>query len=237
MLAMLPALAALGQEDIDAVEISVGSREPIRLVRFDDDSAAIRLDGRLDEQAWQELRAYSSLRVIEPDTLAEPAYRTEIRFFYTERGLYVSFDMEQPRETLLRRFSTRDDFDTKRDKVSFTLDTSGGGRYGYWMSVALGDNQADGTILPERQYSREWDGAWYGSTSESDEGWSAEYFIPWSQMAMPKEDRVRRIGFYGSREVGHLNQRWGWPALPSSLPRFMSLLQPLKRLLKPLNLL
>jgi len=225
---LLPTGVAFGQEDIDAVEISVGSREPIRLSRFDHDEASIRLDGRIDESAWRETRAYSNLRVIEPDTLAEPKYRTEIRFFYTERGLYVSFDMEQPKETLLRRFSPRDDFETKRDKVSFTLDTSGGGRYGYWMSVALGDNQADGTILPERQYSREWDGAWYGSTSETDQGWSAEYFIPWSQMAMPKENRVRRIGFYGSREVGHLDQRWGWPALPNSLPRFMSLLQPLE---------
>ncbi|MDH5309618.1 MAG: DUF5916 domain-containing protein [Gammaproteobacteria bacterium] len=228
VLALLPGLAAHGQEDIDAVEISMGSREPIRLTRYDDEAAAIQLDGRLDEAAWQDTRPYTNLRVIEPDTLAEPAYRTEIRFFYTERGLYVSYDMEQPKETLLRRFSPRDDFDTKRDKVSFTLDTSGGGRYGYWMSVALGDNQADGTILPERQYSREWDGAWYGSTAETDKGWAAEYFIPWSQMAMPKEDRVRRIGFYGSREVGHLDQRWGWPALPNSLPRFMSLLQPLE---------
>jgi len=152
MLAMLPALAAFGQEDIDAVEISVGSREPIRVARYDDASAAIQLDGRLHEPAWQETRAYSNLRVIQPDTLAEPAYRTDIRFFYTERGLYVSFDMEQPRETLLRRFSPRDDFDTKRDKVSFTLDTSGGGRYGYWMSVV---RRRPLRILDERRPGRQ----------------------------------------------------------------------------------
>jgi hypothetical protein len=136
--------------------------------------------------------------------------------------------MQQPTDTLLKRFTARDDFQAARDNVSMTLDVSGDGRFGYWMTLALGDNQADGTVLPERQFRSEWDGAWYGATAETDTGWSAEYFIPWSQMAMPKEDGVRRIGFYGSRKVGYLDERWGWPALPNSLPQFMSALQPLE---------
>jgi hypothetical protein len=83
----------------------------------------------------------------------------------------------------------------------------------------------DGTVLPERQYGRDWDGAWYGATQRTPRGWSAEFFMPWSQMAMPKEDGVRRINLYFSRKVAHLNERWGWPALPRSQPRFMSLWQ------------
>jgi len=215
-------------EALNGVEVSVGSRTPIRLVRYDHDGADIKIDGRLDEAAWQDSPTYSDLKVIEPDTLADPLYRTDIRFFYTERGIFVSFDMQQPADTLLKRFTARDDFRAARDNVSMTLDVSGEGRFGYWMTLALGDNQADGTGLPERQLRSEWDSAWYGATEETDTGWSAEYCIPWSQMAMPKEDGVRRIGFYGSRKVGYLDERWGWPALPNSLPRFMSALQPLE---------
>jgi len=214
-------------EVADGVEITLNSRTPIQIQRYEHDFAGITIDGRLNEVAWQEARVHTDLKVIEPDTLADPQYRTAIRFFYTERGLYVSFDMEQPADTLLRRYSSRDNFRTRRDSVSLTLDTSGGGRYGYWMSLALGDNQSDGTVLPERQFSQEWDGAWYGATFASETGWSAEYFLPWSQMAMPKADGVRQIGFYGSRSVGFLNERWGWPALPNTLPQFMSILQPL----------
>ncbi len=216
------------QDDIDAVEIAFDARQPLELKRFDHEAANVRIDGRLDEAAWQEVAAHTELRVIEPDTLDVPTYETAIRLFYTERGVFVSFDMEQPADTLLRRYTARDNFDAKRDSVSFTLDTSGGGRYGYWMSLALGDNQSDGTVLPERQYKRDWDGAWYGATAVTDRGWSAEYFVPWSQMAMPKEERVRRMGFYGSRLVGYLDERWAWPALPNSLPRFMSALQPVE---------
>lgn len=223
---LLCASAAHGQNDMDAVEISLESGEALVLLRVDHAEAAINIDGQLDETAWTRATAHSELRVIQPDTLAVPPHKTDIRLFYTERGLYVSFDMEQPRETLLQRFTARDNSQAPRDSVSFTIDTSGGGRYGYWMSLALGDNQSDGTVLPERQFSRDWDGAWYGATSVTDKGWAAEYFIPWSQMAMPLADRVRRMGFYGSRNVGYLNERWAWPALPNSLPRFLSALQP-----------
>jgi len=220
--------AAIADEAADGVEITLNSREPIQVQRYEHDVANITIDGQLNEVAWQQASPHSDLKVIDPDTLDDPLYRTAIRFFYTERGLYVSFDMEQPADTQLRRFSTRDNFGTRRDSVSLTLDTSGGGRFGYWMSLALGDNQSDGTVLPERQFSQEWDGAWYGATSASETGWSAEYFLPWSQMAMPKADGVRRIGFYGSRSVGFLNERWAWPALPNTLPQFMSILQPLQ---------
>lgn len=224
----LCAAAAHGQDDIDAVEISLDADAPLRLEKFDHDSAGIVIDGRLDEAPWQSVPAHSNLRVVQPDTLDVPAHETRIRLFYTERGIYVSFDLDQPADTLIRRFTLRDGRDESRDFVSFTLDTSGGGRYGYWMSLALGDNQGDGTVLPERQFKRDWDGAWYGATAITDSGWSAEYFVPWSQMAMPSQGRVRRMGFYGSRNVGYLNERYAWPALPNSLPKFMSALQPVE---------
>ena len=88
---------------------------------------------------------------------------------------------------------------------------------------------ADGTVLPERQFSREWDGAWRGASSEVEGGWVAEYFLPWSMITMPEQaDESRRIGFYISRAVSHLGERWGWPAVPESGSRYMSALQPLE---------
>lgn len=228
LLAVVPAgIAAAQSSDAAGSEVEDESAA-LELARYDHEAAAIVIDGRLDEAAWQAVTPNSDLLVVEPDTLAEPAHETRIKVFYTDRGVYVGFDMDQPSNTLIRRYTPRDQRDESRDFVSLTLDTSGDGRYGYWMSLALGDSQQDGTVLPERQFKRDWDGAWYGGTAETERGWSAEYFIPWSQMAMPREDDVRRIGFYGSRNVGYLNERYAWPALPNSLPRYMSALQPLE---------
>ncbi|MEM8769867.1 MAG: DUF5916 domain-containing protein, partial [Pseudomonadota bacterium] len=214
----------------NGVAVQVYQDEPLVLQQWNHKQADVTIDGRLDEAVWRDAMAVNQMRVTEPDTLVKPRYDTEVRLFYTERGVYVSFDMEQPADTLVKRLSSRDNRDVKRDFVSFTLDTSGSARYAYWMTLALGDTQMDGTALPERQFSSNWDGAWWGATTETERGWSAEFFVPWSQMTMPAQeaDGRRRLGFYSSRIVAHLDERWAWPALPRSQPKFMSAFQPLE---------
>jgi hypothetical protein len=205
--------------------VTTGNHTPMNLLRRQHEEIEIDIDGHIDEAIWEQIQPFNNLKVIEPDTLADAPYRTDMRIVYTERGIYVSFDMEQPAESIIQRFAPRDAFEVNRDNVGFTLDTSGDGRYGYWVNLSLGDSQMDGTVLPERQFSREWDGAWYGATQQTEHGWSAEFYVPWSQMAMPKQDGARRFGLYVSRKVAHLNERWAWPGLPESKPRFMSALQ------------
>ena len=220
---------AVAQERPADVEIVIDgdSRRLITLQKVSATDVDIQVDGHLDESIWQTLPVLGDYKVIEPDTLVDPAYKTDVRIFYTDKGLYASFDLEQPRNSLVQRHAPRDAFDVRRDTIGLNLDSSGNGRYGYWVTLALGDGQMDGTVLPERQYSREWDGAWFGATQTTETGWTAEFFIPWSQMAMPRAEETRRINLYSSRLVASLNERWGWPALPRSQPRFMSRWQPL----------
>ena len=96
--------------------------------------------------------------------------------FYTDRGLYVGFHGKQAADTLVARLSPRDQF-VSRDSFSITVDPTGTGLFGYWFSVALGDSLADGTVLPERQFSNQWDGPWNGFSAVTDDGWSAELFF------------------------------------------------------------
>ena len=216
---------AVAQSDLpDILEMQTVGAKPLRLPRHNHDELDIDIDGHINEPVWLETIPFGDLRVIEPDTLAKPPYDTDIRLVYTERGLYVAVDLEQPADTIVERIAPRDGYSVSRDFVSFTIDTSGDGRYGYWFSLSLGDTQMDGTVLPERQYSRDWDGAWYGATQRTERGWSVEYFVPWSQVAMPKQEGIRQFGFYLSRTVAHLDERWSYPGLPNSLPRFMSIL-------------
>jgi len=214
--------------DAERVLVETSWGDPVEIQQLDHVEAGIRVDGHIDESAWNTPALFDEFRVLEPDTLAEPAYKTEFRMFYTAKGIYASFDLEQPADTIVKRYTLRDDFDVTRDNVSFTLDTSGEGRYAYWMNLSLGDVQMDGTVQPEREYTRDWDGAWYGATQTTDTGWTAEFFIPWSQMAMPQVDGTRRIGLYITRIVAHLNERWSWPILPESKQIFLSDLQPIE---------
>ena len=186
----------------------------------------IVVDGHLDEEAWNRVAGFENMIVVSPDTLVAPEFRTLVRIFYTKRGLFVSADMEQPTDTLIQRLSARDQ-DLNRDGFGITLDTSGKGMFGFWFAVNLGDSKEDGKVLPERNFSREWDGAWHGATAVTDSGWSAEMFIPWSILAMPPGGGERNMSFYVNRQVAFRNERYGWPALPFTQARFMSAMQPM----------
>jgi hypothetical protein len=192
------------------------------------DDLTFKVDGNLDEAIWQDRISRGNMVVIEPDTLADTVHRTETFFFYNDKGLYVGVANYQDNETLLARLSSRDRF-IRRDGVSLTLDSSGEGLYGYWFSVNLGGTLQDGTVIPERQFSNQWDGAWDGASAETDFGWTAEMFIPWSTMSMPETaTNIRKMGYYLSRFVSYRGERWAYPGLPRTKSTFMSALQPIE---------
>ena len=219
-LALLPAAPAV------ATALTPGDGGVIRPLRTSEEEVEVVVDGRLDEAVWRRARVHEDFFVIEPDTLARPDHATNVRFVYTEQGLYVGVTNEQPRETLVARLSGRD-ARVNRDSVSITIDPTGNGLFGYWFAVNLGGSLTDGTVLPERQFSNQWDGPWRGASAVTATGWTAEYFLPWSMMAMPRSGDERRIAFYLSRKVAYLDQRWATPALPRTKPRFLSALRPM----------
>jgi hypothetical protein len=217
----------LTTEPPNQLVLATPNGDPITLARYREADVDMQIDGDLSEPVWQAFPGVDSFRVVDPDTGDVPRHATLVKMFYTERGLYASFQMEQPPETLVRVFSGRDEGRLNRDNVGVTIDTSGEGRYGYWVNLALGGNQVDGTVLPERQFSRDWDGAWYGGTKVTATGWDAEIFLPWSQVAMPKEAGIRTVNAYASRKVAYMDERYAVPALAFTQPLFMSALQPL----------
>ena len=132
------------------VELKDG--ETLKLERHE---VEMNIDGVLDESVWDELPYYNQLLVTSPDTLVPGTFETRVRVFYSSKGLYASMESEQPASTILARLSGRDTFMRSRDSFAVSLDTSGTGRYGYFFELFLGDSISDGTILPERQISRD----------------------------------------------------------------------------------
>ena len=162
------------------------------------------------------------MKVIDPDTLADTPYETHVRFFYTERGIYLSAMNFQPQETLMARMTSRD-VRLERDGFVVAIDASGEGLYGFYLRINLGNSLTDATILPERTFNFQWDGPWLARTQALENGWSAEYYIPWSMMPLPQVDDDRKIGIYLERQVGHLQgEAWANPPLPGTVNQFLS---------------
>ena len=217
---LLADFAGPGAQTVYGSEAGIDLNE-LQIQTLDHEAANITIDGRIEEATWRDIPYYDNMRVSIP-ALGEPAkYATKVRFFATEKGLYVSSDMQQPADTIVERVTRRDDW-VDRDTFGVTLDPSGEAKLGYWFWVALGDSLADGKVLPERRWQRDWDGPWIGKSARTATGWSAEMFLPWSMLDMPALDGLRNMGFAASRLVSHQNQRYQWPGYGVSSKRFVS---------------
>ena len=78
-------------------------------------NAEIRIDGKLNEAAWQDLAVHGEFYGVSPDTLIPGDLETRVRLFHTDAGLYLSADMDQDPNTLVERLSTRDQGSLNRD--------------------------------------------------------------------------------------------------------------------------
>lgn len=214
LLAVLP-LSELTAQDGIAVQLP-------QITRIEQSDAEITIDGFIDEDVWKDLPVIGGMKVIDPDTLADTPYETHVRFFYTERGIYLSAMNFQPQETLMARMTSRD-VRLERDGFVVAIDASGEGLYGFYLRINLGNSLTDATILPERTFNFQWDGPWLARTQALENGWSAEYYIPWSMMPLPQVDDDRKIGIYLERQVGHLQgEAWANPPLPGTVNQFLS---------------
>lgn len=204
---------------------AAGAFQPPRMT---EDTARIQIDGGLDEPAWASAANVSEFFVVIPDSGQKPLYPTLAKVFYTEKGIYIGVWAEQPFERQVKRLSPHDVW-LEGDLIQIGIDPTGTGRYGYLFGVFLGGSAADSTLLPERRYNWNWDGPWRRATKSLPNGWSAEAFLPWSMFAMPRgEGGQRFIGLYLARWVAALNERWSWPSLPTTQPRFLSAFQPME---------
>ena len=193
----------------------------LKIQTLDHAAADITVDGRIEEATWRSIPYYDNMGVSIPDLGTKAEYATKIRLFATEKGLFVSADMEQPPETLVERLTRRDDW-VDRDLFGVTIDASGEAKLGYWFYVALGNSLNDGKVLPERRFQRDWDGPWTAKAARTATGWSAEMYLPWSMMDMPQRDGLRNMGFVASRMVSHRNQRYQWPGYGVTTKRYVS---------------
>ena len=208
---------------VNADSLSSGQSGTMRIARVED--ANIKIDGRVDEAIWSEIPAFDRMTVTDPDTLEKPTHKTRTRILYTDKGLYVAGEMEQPLDTLVERLSSRDE-SINRDDYGFLIDSSGDGLYGYFFNIALGGTKRDGKIAPEQNITDQWDGPWIGETAVTDYGWSTEMFIPWSALTMPDGLQERKIAIAIFRKVAYSDERYSFPALPFSQARFISAFEP-----------
>ena len=167
------------------------------------------LDGRLDEAVWATPAPATDFRQQDPREGEPASQRTEVRFAYDERALYIGARMfDSAGAEGVSRQLTRRDQDVESDWIQLVLDTyhDHAGRTVLQVNPS-GVKYDAGQASPSADPS--WDPVWDVETRVDSLGWTAEMRIPWSQLRFSSApDQVWGVQVW--RFVQRLNEISMW---------------------------
>lgn len=144
----------------------------------------IRLDGRLDEPAWQRATPIGELIQVNPKEGEAPTEKTEVRVLYDSEAIYfgiVCFD-RTPSGIVSTQLARDGDLDVD-DTIWIALDPFFDQRNGFFFGVNPAGARADGQISNNTEDPNlDWDGIWNAGTRIASEGWVAEIAIPFKTL-------------------------------------------------------
>ena len=187
--------------------------------------AEIVIDGELNEAEWKQAQAFEDFVVTRPFSLEAPTYKTKVLVYSDLEGIYVGFVNQQPMETRDRRRHNRDMLRQDYDRNVVVVDFDNKGNSAYMLGVSLSESLIDFTITNESEIDGDWDGEWFAKTSESEENWYSEFFIPWTMVSMNEQKGPnRKIGIATSRLIQHEAKYVAFPKASPLRKKFLSLL-------------
>lgn len=174
----------------------------------------VHIDGVLDEDVWRDSATIGEFVQSEPNSGQPPTEPTEVWVAYTEDALYIAVRcLDSSPETIFATAMSRDATLYFDDSIELLLDTFHDRRNAYFFATNPAGALVDGRITENRYPDMSWDGIWYVKTTIDDQGWTAEFQIPFKTLAF--NPSVDAWGFNVSRNLSRLREesRWASPSL------------------------
>lgn len=144
--------------------------------------AAPLIDGRLDDEVWNNAQAIEDLVQEDPDNMKPPTERTVVQFAYDDRYLYVAAHCYARDPSQIRTGLGRRDNFPQSDVIAFGFDPRHDHLTGYFFRANASGVQADQAFFDDTSSNSDYDGVWEVATQVTAQGWDAEFRIPFSQM-------------------------------------------------------
>ena len=212
--AWIALLLAVTQGAVDASAAQQPDRltgdSPVALARRTTET--IRIDGRLDEVAWQRADPIGPLRQREPIENSEPSEETSVRVLYDATALYIAVVChDRSMDGIISTQLTRDANLDVDDRITIVLDPFFDHRNGFFFQVNPAGARSDGQVSNNSErLSLDWDGIWNASARISDEGWVAEIEIPFKTLRFKPGQSV--WGFNVERQIKRRQETDRWAA-------------------------
>ena len=180
----------------------------------------ITIDGRFDEPAWEQAVPAGNFLQRRPRNGEPMTERTEVRFLYDDDNLYIGvycFD-SQPDRILVN--SLQKDYPTQEsDGVTVLIDSLHDRRSGFTFVTNPAGARRDVQLSNDGAGNVNWDGVWDVKTTVNDQGWFAEYVVPFKTLQFSSAPS-QEWGLQITRRIPRKNEEADWSPLPQNYSNF-----------------
>ena len=215
-----------------ALLISVSSaaqttERPHRLLPAKRTTLPVKIDGLLNEEAWKDASAitgYTEFRP-KPGRKEDSASRTMTYIMYNDEGVYFGgYCYERSKDSISAELKGRDGFGNN-DFIALIIDTYKDNLNGFeYFLTPLGE-QWDAKVSPGNSDNGgedfTWNAVWEGASVIHNDGWSFEFFIPYSAIRFGKKE-VQDWGLNVSRRRQKTAQQVAWNDIDPNINGFLT---------------
>ncbi|PWJ44788.1 carbohydrate binding protein with CBM9 domain [Sediminitomix flava] len=205
------------------------------------DSPQPNIDGKLDDEVWKSANAEKTVHFTQrsPENGAQSSLETKISLYYNDDAIYVAawlYDDEV--EKIGRELGDRDSgFGVNSDFFALYFDTYQSEISAVSFVVSASGVQTD-RILINGDNDNSWNAVWESGVSKDENGWYAEFKIPYAALRFPKKE-VQEWGVNFMRRSIRLNEWSFWNHIDRDIAGFenqFGVLKGIKNIKPPLRL-
>lgn len=177
--------------------------------------STIKLDGKLDDEAWSKVDWSGDFTVFQPNEGAQPSQQTYIKITYDDKYLYFGAKcLDTAIDSLEKRMSRRDEF--PGDWIEINIDSYHDLRTAFSFNIAASGVRGDEFVSDN---GGNWDASWnpiyFVSTSKDDQAWYAEAKIPFSQLRFDNTES-KIWGLQVMRRLFRKEEKSIWQYIPQN---------------------
>jgi len=189
------------------------------VVRAQQVTSPLSIDGRLDEARWAEAPTATRFRQLEPREGGEPSQRTEVRLLYGRDALYVGATLHDNRPDRIRDRLARRDQRNEADWFEVSIDSYLDRQTARTFAVNAAGVQRDGIVrsgsADQRAFNASWDAIWRSAVRITDRGWVVELRIPYDVLRFSEAEQ-QTWGLQFRRRIPRTSEVLEWPLVPRS---------------------
>lgn len=174
---------------------------------------AIKIDGLLNEPAWQRSELISNFKQSFPFDTSAALSKTDVRILHDDKFIYVSAVCYEPRKYTVQTLR-RDFADGSTDLFLVTIDPFRDNLNAFYFSVSPYGVQKEALISNGNVLNIDWDNKWFSAAKTYEDRYEVEIAIPFKTLRYKITEGSNNWNINFVRNDLNRNERSAWAPIP-----------------------